>query len=253
MEILHSIQWLLSSEGILHVINVWGLAGICAIIFSETAIFPILPGDSLLVVAGIAAGTVVASGEPTISLLGLLLLVPLCAIAGDQVGYGIGRVVGQTVYSWKDISLGLFPLFRQAWVRKTEEFYKAWGPYTVIACRWVPIVRTIAPILAGVGRMPWRRFLPFNIVGGFTWVWSMVGLGYALVRGLQAVVETYVPGFRVEQHVDKIAIVVVFLSLLPMIIALWQHRKPGQKASSGAFRTAKSKKKPALAGKKARR
>ena len=245
MGILHTIQWLLSSEGILHVINVWGLPGICAIIFAETAIFPILPGDSLLVVAGIAAGTVVATGAPTISLLGLLVLVPLCAVVGDQVGYGIGRVVGQTVYNWKDQSLGFFPLFRQAWIKKTEDFYKAWGVYTVIACRWVPIVRTIAPIMAGVGRMPWRRFFPFNVAGGVTWVWSMVGLGYALVRGLQAAVEVYVPGFRVEQHVDKIALVVIIVSMLPMAIAFFQHQ--------GSKKAASSQKKTKPAGKKRRR
>ncbi len=233
MGTLHFLKWLLSSEGILHVINVWGLPGICAIIFAETAIFPILPGDSLLVVAGIAAGTVViATGAPTISLLGLLTLVPLCAIVGDQVGYGIGRVVGKTVYTWKDQSLGFFPLFRQAWITKTEEFYQAWGAYTVIACRWVPIVRTIAPIMAGVGRMPWRKFFPYNVIGGITWVWSMVGLGYALVRGLQALVENYVPDFRVERHVDKIAIVIVLLSLLPMVVAYFRHRS-SEKTAAG--------------------
>ena len=244
MALLQTIKWLLSSEGILHVINVWGLPGICAIIFAETAIFPILPGDSLLVVAGIAAGTVVASGAPTISLLGLLILVPLCAIVGDQVGYGVGRVVGKTVYGWKDQSIAFFPLFRQAWIKRTEDFYKDWGVYTVIACRWVPIVRTIAPILAGVGKMPWKRFFPFNVIGGVSWVWSMVLLGYALVRGLQTLVENYVPGFRVEQHVDKIAIVVVILSVLPIFFALGKKRSPApiRSAKSGSSRLAKKRK-----------
>jgi membrane-associated protein len=226
VEILHQLKWLLSSEGILHVINVWGLPGICAIIFAETAVFPILPGDSLLVVAGIAAGTVVAGGEPTLSLGSLLVLVPLCAILGDQVGYLIGRGVGHAVFRWPERRLGPLPLFKPEWVRMTEAFYQRWGVYTVLACRWVPIVRTLAPLLAGVGRMPWKRFLPFNVLGGASWVWSMVGLGWALVRGLQALISQFVPGFMVERHVDKIAIVVVLLSLLPMLLAFGKgHRR----------------------------
>lgn len=250
MELLHQLRWLLSSEGILHVINVWGLPGICAILFAETAIFPILPGDSLLVLAGFAAGTVVLGGEPTLSITGLLIFAPICAIVGDQVGYGVGRLVGKAVYGWPERRLGPLPLFKPEWISVTEDFYKRWGSFTIVACRWVPIVRTIAPILAGVGRMPWRKFFPYNIVGGATWVWSMVGLGFALVRGLQAAIERFIPGFRMEQHIDKIMLLVIAASVVPLLFVF--KKDPAAKRSAPGAAAKPKKKAQAKAKAKAK-
>ena len=224
MDLLHSLLWLISSEGILHVVNVWGLVGICAIIFAETGIFPILPGDSLLVVAGIAAATAGGDGKPVISLAALLTLVPLCAVIGDQVGYSLGRVLGWTVLDWKERRLGFVPLYKPAWLKQTKEFYERWGVFTVVVCRWVPIVRTFAPILAGASKMPYKKFIPFNVLGAVSWVWSMVAIGYGLKVGLQAVIERFVPGFDVVKHIDKIAVLVIFFSVLPLIIGYFRHR-----------------------------
>jgi membrane-associated protein len=228
MELLHKVLWLLSSEGILHVVNVWGLLGICLVIFAETGIFPILPGDSLLVVAGLAAATLTAEGAPVLNLWTLLLAVPVCAIIGDQVGYSVGRFIGWAIFDWKEKRLGPIPIFKPEWLKGTEAFYERWGVYTVVACRWVPIVRTFAPILAGASKMKYRSFIPYNILGAFSWVWSMVGLGYGLKVGLQAVIERFVPGFDIVKHIDKIALMVIVLSLMPIVLSVLNRRKHAQ-------------------------
>ncbi len=152
------------------------------------------------------AATVGSDGVPLISLLGLLTLVPLCAIAGDQVGYGVGRGVGWAVLDWREKRLGPIPLYKPQWLKQTHAFYEKWGPMAVVACRWVPIVRTFSPLLAGASKMSYRRFLSFGVLGAVSWVWSMVGLGYGLKVGLQAVIEHFVPGFDVAKHIDKIAL-----------------------------------------------
>jgi membrane-associated protein len=225
VDILHQILWLLSSEGILHVVNVWGLLGICLIIFTETGIFPVLPGDSLLVVAGLAAATAAADGTPVLNVWSLLLLVPCCAILGDQLGYRVGRVIGWAIFDWKEKRLGPIPLYKPQWLNSTKAFYDRWGAYTVIACRWVPIVRTFSPMLAGASRMRYWTFTPYSVIGAFSWVWSMVGLGYGLKVGLQAVIERFVPGFDIVKHIDKIALVIVLLSLMPIILTMLKSRK----------------------------
>ncbi len=221
MEYLERLLWLLKPEGIQWLIQTGGLPAICIIIFAETGFFALLPGDSLLVLCGIFAATPGAEGRPLLSLPALLSIVPVCGILGDQVGYWIGSWFGRALYSWKDVHLLGLPIFKQAYLRKTEEFYGRWGTFFIVAGRWVPIVRTFAPIVAGVIRMPLRTFLPFNVLGAFSWVWSMVLAGYFLPPLIQRVW----PGFELARHIDKIALVIVILSVLPIVWTVHKERR----------------------------
>lgn len=178
---------------------------VCGIIFVETGLFVgfFLPGDSLLVTAGIFAYT----GH--LKLGWLLSLVWICAAAGDQVGYWIGRRAGQALYSRKD-SL----IFKKRHLEKAREFYQKYGGKTIVLARFVPVVRTFAPPVAGAAQMEYRHFVFYNIMGGFLWVWGMVLLGYFLGSSIP----------NVEQHIHIVIAIVVFLSLLPPFIEAYRQR-----------------------------
>jgi membrane-associated protein len=187
---------------------------VCSIVFIETGLFVgfFLPGDSLLVTAGIFA----AAGH--LKLAWLLSLVTMCAIAGDQLGYWIGRHAGQTLYRRED-SL----LFKKRHLERAHEFYEKYGGKTIVLARFVPIIRTFASPVAGAAGMNYRRFLSYDIFGGFLWVWSMVLLGYFL--------GTSIPD--VERHIHVVIAVVVFLSILPAIVeAVRQRRRHAGKSGS---------------------
>jgi membrane-associated protein len=186
---------------------------VCAIVFAETGLFAgfFLPGDSLLVTAGILA----AAGElPVLKLAGL---VTLCAIAGDQLGYWIGRRAGHALYSRRD-SL----LFRKKHLQRAHEFYQANGGKTVILARFVPIVRTFCPPVAGAAEMDYRHYLIYDILGGIVWVGSMIFGGYFL--------GSVIP--NISQKIHYVITVVVFLSLLPVIIGALRARSAGAAKSA---------------------
>jgi membrane-associated protein len=178
---------------------------VCAIVFAETGLFAgfFLPGDSLLVTAGVLAG----AGR--LPVLKLAALVTLCAVAGDQLGYWIGRRAGQALYSRRD-SL----LFRRKHLERAHQFYEANGGKTIILARFVPIVRTFCPPVAGAARMNYRHYLSYDIVGGIVWVGSMIFGGYFL--------GSVIP--NVSQKIHWVIAAVVFLSLLPAIIGLLRAR-----------------------------
>ena len=187
-----------------------GLAMICAIIFAETGLMIgfFLPGDSLLVTAGVFA----AAGLIDIYLL--LISVSLCAIVGDQLGYLIGKKTGQALFTREDSML-----FKRSHVLRAQEFYERYGSKTIVIARFVPIVRTFAPVVAGVGNMNYRRFVTYNVVGGILWVFSMSLLGY--------VIGTVVPD--IDKYIHYVIVVIVFLSILPAIIEAWRERRRQQK------------------------
>ncbi len=186
------------------VIQWGGLAMICAIVFAETGFFALLPGDSLLVTAGIFA----RAGH--LNLGYLVALVPLCAIAGDQVGYVIGRTAGQALYKRPD---SLF--FKKEHLERTHAFYERYGAKTIVIARFVPIVRTFAPIVAGVGGMDYAKFITYNIAGGALWVESMLFTGYCLA--------SLVPS--IDKNIEKVILIVVFLSILPGVFEFWRERR----------------------------
>ncbi len=188
-----------------------GLVGMAAIIFAETGLMVgfFLPGDSLLVTAGVFA----ARGDLNIwSLNGLVVL---AAIAGDATGYWIGRRAGRALYSRPDSFL-----FRREHLLRTHEFYERHGGKTIVIARFMPIVRTFAPVVAGAADMTYRHFAAYNFIGGALWVASMSLTGYFL--GLS------VP--NIESNIHLVVAAVIALSLVPGFVA-WVRTKRGSRRS----------------------
>jgi membrane-associated protein len=186
-------------------VRVGGLTAMTAIVFAETGLMIgfFLPGDSLLVTAGVFAAT----EQLNIWILNLLLIT--AAIVGDTVGYWFGRKMGPALFR-RPKSL----LFNPDHLRRAHDFYEKHGGKTIIIARFMPIIRTFAPIVAGMGEMNYSRFLSFNVFGGIFWVVSMTGIGYFLGR---------IPGVR--EHIEVVIIIVVVLSVLPGIIAFARERR----------------------------
>lgn len=182
-------------------IRLGGMVGLILIVFAETGLMVgfFLPGDSLLVTAGLFA----AKGDLDILWLNLALMVS--AIVGDATGYWIGYRAGQALYS-RPNSL----LFRREHLIRTHEFYERHGGKTIVIARFMPIIRTFAPVVAGAATMTYRRFALYNLAGGIGWVASMTLTGYFLG---QAVPE-------IDKHIHIVVAVVIFLSLLPGIITV---------------------------------
>ncbi|MDQ8151813.1 MAG: VTT domain-containing protein [Gemmatimonadota bacterium] len=182
-----------------------GYAGVTAIIFIETGLlFPFLPGDSLLVTAGLVAVT----GTLNVWTLGLLCSV--AAIVGDQIAYAIGRRSGQALFSRPDSRW-----FKQEHLRAAQAFYEKHGGKTIILARFMPFARTFAPVVAGAARMQYPMFVLYNVIGGLLWIWSMLLTGYYVVR--------LIPGL--EAHVEKLIIGIIVVSVLPGIIGWWRSRR----------------------------
>ena len=183
----------------------WIYAILFLIIFAETGlvVFPFLPGDSILFIAG----TVVATADLNIHLLVLVLVA--AAILGDSVNYSVGHYIGPRVYDRPDSRW-----FRKAHLQRTQAFYDKYGGVTIIIGRFVPIIRTFAPFLAGVAGMSYRRFLAFNVVGAVAWITSLVYAGYLFGN---------IPW--VKQNLSLIVIGIVVVSVLPAIATYLRERR----------------------------
>jgi len=184
-----------------------GYIGLTAIIFAETGLLIgfFLPGDSLLVTAGLLA-TQPKFGL-NVWLLGVLLTV--AAIVGNSVGYAIGRYTGPRLFT-RDDSL----LFRKKHLLRAQAFYEKHGGKTLVIARFMPIVRTFVPVVAGFGAMNLRAYTAYNVLGGVLWIWSMLCIGYFL--------GSTIPG--VEDHITQIVLIVIFISLLPGLITWMRER-----------------------------
>ena len=184
--------------------------GLWFIVFAETglAVGFFLPGDSLLVVSGLFA----AAGKLNVWLVMLAFF--LGSVMGDSVGYWTGRLMGRALFnresSW---------IFKPSRVQKAHGFFEKYGPKTVILARFVPIVRTFAPLVVGAAEMPYSRFLPYSIIGSALWISSMVLAGYFLGGVIERAFN-----ISLEQHIEIVVIVVVILSLLPPIIEFLKHK-----------------------------
>lgn len=177
------------------------LPAILVIVFIETGLlFPILPGDSLLFTGGLLA----AQPNPPVSIWVLVPAVVLVAFAGDQCAYWIGRAIGPALFHKEDTRF-----FKKHYVTQTHEFFEKHGPKTIILARFVPIVRTFMPVLAGVSKMDYRKFVAFDIVGALLWGGGITVLGYFL--GNVAFI---------RDHVEAIFLLIVFVSILPGISAV---------------------------------
>lgn len=187
------------------IIKTVGIIGIIFIIFAETGLFFgfFLPGDSLLFAAGIFAS------QGYLSIEVLLICCVLAAVLGDSVGYWSGKKYGRRLF---DRDSGFF--FKKQRLIDAEDFYQKHGKYTIIIARFVPIIRTFAPIVAGIGRMNYATFISYNIFGGIAWVTSLLLLGYFL-GGLIPNPDTFIiPG----------ALIIIFLSVLPIIVKIIRLR-----------------------------
>ena len=181
-------------------IEIGGLAGMCIVVFAETGLLIgfFLPGDSLLVTAGLFAAT----GRLDIVTLNLALMV--AAIVGDATGYWIGLRAGKAIYSRPDSFF-----FRRKHLIAAHEFYERHGGKTIVLARFMTIIRTFAPVVAGAATMGYTRFATYNVLGGIGWVASMTLTGYFLGRAVP----------DLDKHIHIVIAVVIFLSLLPGIIA----------------------------------
>jgi len=186
-----------------------GYVVLVAIVFVETGLLIgfFLPGDSLLITAGLVA----AAGGLNIWLLNALLI--LAATVGDSVGYAIGAHIGPRLFT-RPRSL----LFNPSHLRRTRDFYARHGAKTIVLARFVPIVRTFAPVVAGVGRMEYRRFLCFNVAGGIGWVTSMTGAGYLLGQAVP----------NISDHIHVVVVIVVVLSMIPIVVEILRERRRQQ-------------------------
>ena len=187
-----------------------GLVTLAIIVFVETGLLIgfFLPGDSLLVTAGIFA----VKGD--LDLLTLNLVLSAAAIAGDTVGYRIGYTTGPKIFT-RENSL----LFNRKHLIAAKEFYDRYGGFTIVIARFVPIIRTFAPVVAGVGAMPYKRFITFNVFGGVFWVMTTTLAGYFL--------GTLIP--NIQEQIHLVIAIVIFVSLLPGIIKfINEWRKPSK-------------------------
>jgi membrane-associated protein len=214
IELFHNLKEYLNPKIIIETLlakgGIFVYVGLVFIVFAETglAVGFFLPGDSLLVVAGLFAAT----GKLNVAVLLSSLFV--AAVVGDAVGYLTGAKMGPKLFR-RQKSL----LFRPSHLQRAHDFYERYGGKTIIIARFVPIVRTFAPIVAGAAQMPYRKFVVFNVVGGFLWVFSMVLAGYYLGTLLRDKL-----GINLDEHIEWVVIIVVFLSLTPPIYEYLKSR-----------------------------
>jgi membrane-associated protein len=194
-----------------HLIKSYGVAGLMLILFAECGLLVgfFLPGDTLL----FACGLLIATGTIHTSLALVLIVLPIAATVGNVVGYWIGYTVGPRVFDRSNSRI-----FRPEFVTRSTAFFERWGPLAIIAARFVPIVRTVATVLAGVGRMNFVRYLVLSVIGAILWTDGVTLLGYWLGH-IKVVRDT------IEPLIDPILLGVVVLSLIPTAIHLLRARK----------------------------
>jgi membrane-associated protein len=189
-----------------HLLVTFGTIGLFLIVFAESGLLIgfFLPGDSLLFTAGLFAA------QGTLNLPLILVGCFVAAVAGDQVGYAFGKRVGPSLFRRPDSRL-----FKQEYVERAQAFFERHGPKTIVLARFVPIVRTFAPILAGVGTMTYRTFVTYNVLGGFLWTIGVTSLGYLLGE--------LIPD--IDTYLLPIIAVIILISISPMVLEWWKSRR----------------------------
>ncbi|MFC9913725.1 DedA family protein [Streptomyces sp. NPDC127197] len=194
-----------------YLLDNFGIWGLLLIVFAESGLLIgfFLPGDSLLFTAGL----LITSNQLDFPLWAAIVLICIAAILGDQAGYMFGKKVGPSLFTRPDSRL-----FKQENVTKAHEFFEKYGPKSLVLARFVPIVRTFTPIIAGVSGMRYRSFLIFNVVGGILW-----GAGVTLLGAWLGNIDF------VKSNIEAILILIVFVSVLPIIIEFWRARSKNKK------------------------
>ena len=236
MILLEAFHWSQLLQPEFYIVN-GGLWLLLFIVFAETGLFVgfFLPGDSLLFVAGIYAHEI-KPGQPglahqflnlfglggirneSVDLLILVGLISLAGILGNTLGYWFGKRIGPAMYNWKDRFL-----FKQRYLHQAKEFYDKHGGVAIIAARFLPIIRTFAPIIAGIVQMDKKKFAYFNIIGCFAWVTSMLFAGHFLQKWILGWF-----GFDLKSHLEVIVLGIVLVTTAPVLIKLFTiKKKPG--------------------------
>jgi len=214
VDFLHQIKDFLNPKFLidymLNLLGVYVYFGLWFVVFAETglAVGFFLPGDSLLVVSGLFA----AAGKLNVAFV--LLAFFLGSVLGDSTGYWTGRFMGKTLFNRESSRI-----FKPSRVEKAHAFFEKYGVKTVILARFIPIVRTFAPLVVGAAEMSYAKFLAFSVIGGLLWISSMVLAGYFLGGVIERALN-----IRLEDHIEKVVIVVVAISLLPPLIEYLRHR-----------------------------
>jgi membrane-associated protein len=210
----HLVQALTDPAALYELVRWGGYVALAVIVFTETGLLIgfFLPGDSLLITAGLVAA---AGGLDVWLLTGLL---SVAAIAGDSVGYAIGYRAGPHIFTRENSRW-----FNRGHLVRTREFYERHGGKTIVLARFIPIIRTFAPVVAGVGRMEYRRFLAYNVLGGVGWVAGLTWTGYLLGQAIP----------DVGRYIHLVIGIVVVLSVIPIGIEWWRARPGGHDAVAG--------------------
>lgn len=223
VKVRKNFSWIDLVTPMFYIVN-GGLWLILFIIFAETGLFAgfFLPGDSLLFVAGIYQSKLVETIFPVhneyLQLLILWLLISAAGILGNSVGYWFGRKVGPTMYSWKDNFL-----FKQKYLKEAHDFYEKHGGGAIIFARFLPIVRTFAPIVAGIVDMDKKKFTFFNVIGSFAWVLSMLVAGHFLQKWIFSQFN-----FDLREHLEIIVVGIILVTTAPVFIKLFFSKKKKQ-------------------------
>lgn len=192
----------------------WALWGVAFVIFAECGLFAILPGDSLLFTVGL----LVANGTIEHSLFFVCVVLTVAAVLGNVCGYWIGRLIGPPLFKPRTGLLG--KIFQQSYVEKTHVFFERYGNRALILARFVPIVRTFVTLVAGVGKMDFRKFITYTAIGGVLWACGITILGYYLGR---------VP--IIQHNLEAALILIVFISVIPMLVEYVLHRRRARAAA----------------------
>ncbi len=190
----------------LEIIHALGYMGIFIIVLVESGVFVgfFLPGDSLLLTAGLLAT------QGALSLPILLVIVPIAAIVGDSIGYSFGRYIGPRLFTKEDSFF-----FNKKHIQRSRDFYEKYGPRAIVLARFIPVVRTFVPIIAGVGEMKYKTFLFYNIFGGVLWSATFLLAGYFLGKAIP----------NLDHYILPIVAVVILVSFMPVVWEWWKSRK----------------------------
>jgi len=197
---------------LVELIKAVGYVGLFGIVFAESGLFFgfFLPGDSLLFTAGFLAS------QGFLDIWPATLLVFIAAIMGDSFGYAFGRKIGPAIFNKEDSRF-----FKKENLMKAEKFYEKYGAKTIIIARFLPVVRTFAPIVAGVGKMNYAKFIRYNIIGGFVWTFGLMFAGYFLGKTIPSA----------DKYLLPIIILIIILSILPTAIHVIKERRNDEKAN----------------------
>ncbi|MFM1730632.1 VTT domain-containing protein [Prescottella soli] len=210
----------LDPVNLLNSFGAWVLIGLLVVVFIESGLlFPLLPGDSLLFTAGLIAASKSAEVEPFAPLWVLMVTIPIAAVLGDQVGYFIGVKGGASLFKSNDAKL-----FKKSYIDESQAFFTKHGPITIFLARFVPIVRTYAPLVAGASKMKYSVFITYNIIGGVVWGAGVTLLGYFLGQ-IQFIAD----------NIDLIFILIVLVSVIPIIVEVGKRYLASRKSGGTAI------------------